>query len=440
MTRLFCATLGALMWLCSPRKKTIIDQVERAFPDRSSQWHLRIARLHCTRVFEMFLFILGLPHWPKKRFNRIQIDDSLIQAIRFANEQKRPLVFAIPHSTGMEGLTLIPQRIPECPPIITLYRALDYAPAEAYVKWARQRWGATLAARKEGLLLAKKQLASGHGVAAILFDQSTPSGGYLLSFFNRVCMATNLPGLLASKSNAVTVFLYARREAFWKTRLEGTVLDAQSAADITIATHRELERTLQNDDSACADWFWSHKRWKGLLRYYNIFSFANRKSYLSEQFGPSTTLPRNTRIALQLPALNPSINPNQLVSLIGKLRPDATIDLITPRTDTPIEQSETLVHIWNLDSDLRSNRALRETLANRHFDIYLNLDPNPLNQPSIKRFQAECRVGIVTEKPLKKVYHYTESVDIHAYQANPWPLWQRLLNSCGAPETELNQL
>jgi lauroyl/myristoyl acyltransferase len=435
-----CHFLGAVTYRLSDRRHSILSALERAFPEKDAAWREKIARMHCSRMFEMFLLILALPHWsPAKIRRRFRLDPS-IEFVRQAAAEGKPVMFAIPHSALMESLTVIPTLDPSLPQIITLYRPLDSAAAEAYVHWAREKGGAQLVARKEGLMKAKNHLASPPSIVGILFDQSAGDLGHLMLFFNRVCSTTNLPGLLAAKAGAKIVFLHTHREGFWKGAIVAKPVEIGTApkpADIMDALHETLEEHLRSGDEACSNWFWAHKRWKGPQRRAHVLTFQTRKSYLPEQLARRglATLPQRTRILLRLDA-RPELLPTarRVLRLLRNQRPDARFWVLAPEElDTgkygPVEE------IIRLPQDAEARIKTLKAVNDRYFDLLFCLDSSRAATQEARLLLVDFAAGVQLPGGPRKVYQVRASTSDAEYLKHPWTTWKHLFTQMGiAPE------
>lgn len=434
-----CRFLGWIVWRFSDRRHTILSALAHSFPDRDASWRCRIARTNCARMFEMFLLSLALPHMSRRRRGRIRLHPSAIDLFE-GSGKGHPLVLAIPHSSLMEALALIPEMHPDVPPVVTLYRPLDFAPAEQYVRWSRQRWGVRMVSRRDGLLQAKQQLQSGHGIAAMLFDQSAGSQGHLMLFFNRVCSTTNLPGLLAARTGARPYLLYCRRTAFWSGEIEARPLPLSTrSAEVMTATQRELENLLSENDDACADWFWAHKRWKGLLRPSQVLTFPRRKSYLKEQMRllGLRELPRNSRFAFRLspdPALLPAAA--KLVQVVRCQRPDALIWLLAPES-LPSDALPPHDRLFTLSAE-SSRRSDELAAANDAFvDALFVLDPSRSATAEARKIHCDFRAGLCLAGAPHGIYHASHDVVDPKYRSRPWATIRRLLHKLELTDEEI---
>jgi heptosyltransferase-2 len=434
LVQLGCRGLGGLVWHFSDRRRTILGGLRRAFPEKAKGWHEQIGREHASRMFEMFLLIVAMPHWSEARCReRVQVGASM-QALLNSPTKDGPMVFLIPHAAMTEAIPMLKFLRPEMPEVITLYRPLDFGPAEAYVKSARERFGVKLVARKEGLLKAKKQLQSGRGVAGILFDQSAGSQGHMMLFFNRVCSTTNLPGLLAVKTGARPIFVHSRRDGFWRGTIEAEILPfSQHPAEVMTNAHRALEALIAADDNNCADWFWAHKRWKGPLRPATFLSFPERKSYLPEQLAELglETIPRSTRIVVRLDGdPNSAGMARTVLGALRTCRPDAVFWLLVP-SDLEAPAAVGADRVVVLSASKRARRETLRAISAEGVDAFASLDPEPMAVGESVLLECDLRFGVCVRKPPRKCYQRHVILPAGASVSDRLAAWRQLLLELG---------
>ena len=443
VVKCLCRLLGWAVWHFSDRRHSILGSLSRAFPEKSEEWHRQIGREHASRMFEMFLLILATPHWSQRKcLDRVKVGAS-IRALLEGPRRDEPMVFLIPHAAMTEATTMLGGLYSPTPKIVTLYRPLDFKPAERYVKRARGRFGVELVSRREGLLKAKKQLQSGHGVAAILFDQSAGSQGHLMLFFDRVCSTTNLPGLLTVKGKAQPVLVRTRRDGFWRGTIEAQLLPkcGDPAAVMTHA-HIALETIVRSDDNHSADWFWAHKRWKGTLRPPTFLGFPERKSYLSEQMKllGMECLPRNTRVVVRLDPRPEMLGvARKVLHLLTVRRPDAQFWLLVPE-DLDSEQVPEGDRTISLPAPRRSRWGVLDSVNREFVDVLVGLDPSAAAVGEARRIQCDLRVGVCHRKPAGKTYHRHVVVSEASYVGDPFAAWIQLFEQLGINKESIEEV
>lgn len=435
-----CRLLGRLSYSFSSRRHDILSALDHAFPEKDAAWRERICRLHCTRMFEMFLIVLAMRHWsPREMRDRIRFSPGL-EAFLAGPAQERPSVLFLSHASTTEALAVLPAIAANFPPSLTLYRALDHPIADAFVKECREFAGNHLHARRDGLLKAKKALQSGRNTVGILFDQSAGFKGHLTLLFDRLCTTSNLPALLATRTDATAVLMYVRRDGFWRGTIEVYPLPAtQNPAELLRAANARLEEILRTNDSQCADWFWAHKRWKATIRKESILNLEGLKSYLPDELRARGLdhLPRHTRITLRLdprPALLPLAH--RFAALIREKRPDALLWLLVPEglaaSDLPPR-----------DEAFRLPRtkyarcsALKKLNAERYPDALFSLDPGAEAVAEARLIQCDFRSGFSLAPAPKRTFHAHVVVKDNEYLEHPLAAMVDFLKLLGIDRAE----
>ncbi|MGI9110028.1 MAG: lysophospholipid acyltransferase family protein [Opitutales bacterium] len=255
------AVLGRLLWLI--RGKVIRRNLAQAFPDKDAAWVLRIGRTSCRRTAEMGLFSIASPMMSEAEIrDRIVVDESVTSDEHGLPPKGTGAVLFVPHFALMEMMTATTLLRPELAKRewVVIYRPLDQAAAERWVKEARERFGMKLASRREGFARSMKAVREGQ-VAAILFDQTTQSGSNW-QFLGAPCAVTELPGIIAQRFKCPSRIYWADRTGFWRCRLRMEALRATDSIGLTIESNRWLEEKLRSGDDTCANWLWAHDRWK----------------------------------------------------------------------------------------------------------------------------------------------------------------------------------
>lgn len=257
--RLNAYCLGWVLWLL--RRRIIQANLHAAFPDRSAAWVNRLGRTSCQRTAEMGLFSIASPLMSADAIcQRIAIDPSMLTGPAALGSGGH--VFFTPHFTLMEMMSAVKALDPGFAQRdwVVLYRPLNQAWAERWIREARERFGMRMVSRKEGFAQTMQAVRAGQ-IAVILFDQRAQQGSRI-HFLGRPCAATELPGIIAQRFRASARIFWAERTGFWRCRLKLAALHATDAPGLTLESNAWLERQLREDEQACANWLWAHDRWK----------------------------------------------------------------------------------------------------------------------------------------------------------------------------------
>ncbi len=342
LLRAGAALLGEVVWWAQPRRRRLmLSNLRHAFPDRTAAWRRALARTCSRRLVETAMLTLATPHLSEQRIRRIgRLAPSAEGWARDRALRPRPVVFGTVHLALWESQTwfqlLSPVPLPE---FGIIYRPLDNAGADAYVKRSRERFGMRLLSRKEGFAESLRILRD-QGCMGILFDQNAGNQGVLSLLFGRVCATTELPGLLAAKYGAELRTFYPRRTGFWRVSFESDpVAHDGTAAGATFALNRWLETALAGDDDLCASWLWAHDRWRHQDVPARRFRLESKRDLLAGDLAARglTVLPRRLQVWVRLPNwLGDVVMALPWLRALRASRPDAEIILVAKRTFGPL--------------------------------------------------------------------------------------------------------
>jgi ADP-heptose:LPS heptosyltransferase/lauroyl/myristoyl acyltransferase len=340
------AVLGEAMLGLMPRRRRLIrSNLHHAFPEKSSAWRRRVARISSRRLIETALLSLAAPHLSERRIRAMarlgpSVEDWAAQAGR------RPTVFATVHLALWESQTwlkLLSQT--PLPKFGIIYRPLNNPRVDAHVKRTRERFGMRLLSRREGFAEAL-DILRGRGCVGVLFDQNAGRQGALATFFDRVCSTTELPGMLAVRTGAEMRTFYPRRTGFWRVEFESDPIAGDgTVGGITIALNRWLEEALRGDEDLCSSWLWAHDRWRNQNAPDRRFRLEAKRNLLANDLRIRNLerLPRNTRIWVRLPNwLGDIVMVLPLLRALRASRPDVEITLVGSQKFLP------LLEAWNV--------------------------------------------------------------------------------------------
>ena len=341
LLRAVAAAAGeAILWLAPRRRRVLRSNLHHAFPDRPRAWRRSIARACSRQLVETALLSLAAPFLSEARIRSIAVLSPSLEAFaRDLGARPRPVVFATLHLALWESQTWFKLLSPVAlPPFGIIYRPLDNAGADAFVKRTRERHGMRLLSRKQGFAEALALLRD-NGCVGVLFDQNAGMQGALTLLFGRVCSSTELPGLLASKYGAELRTFYPRRTAFWRVTFESQpVASDGTAAGGTLALNRWLEAALA-DEGLCASWLWAHDRWRNQDVPARRLRLEAKRNLLAEDLAARALAapPRRTRVWIRLPNwLGDIAIAAPLLRAVRASRPDAEITLLAKPSFAPL--------------------------------------------------------------------------------------------------------
>jgi heptosyltransferase II len=343
----FSSLLGRIIFLCFPRRrKLVLSNLHHAFPGKPEAWRRAIGRTSCQRMVETALLSLATPFLDERRLRAIiSATPELLACFAELKISPTAAVMCSPHFAYWEAQTSMPLIVPGAfPEFGIIFRPLDHAAANAFVKQSRERFGMRLLSRKEGFAEALRILRR-RGFVGILFDQNAGLQGALTLLFDRVCSTTELPGLLAEKFSSRVYGIYPRRHGFWRAELGADrIAHDGTSASVTLGLNRWLEQLLR-DDNLCASWLWAHDRWRNQDMPSRRLRLEAKRDLLAADLAARglTKPPQRTRIWIRLPNwLGDVVMAAPLIRAIRASRPDAEITLIAKKHFLP------LLAAWNI--------------------------------------------------------------------------------------------
>jgi len=434
------AVLGELTgWMQPRRRRLVLSNLQHAFPDRSQAWRRRIARKCSRRLVETGMLSLATPYLSERRIREIaRLAPSVEAWARDRAARPRPVVFGTLHLALWESQTwlklLSPVPLPE---FGIIYRPLDNAGADAYVKRTRERFGMRLLSRKEGFAEALRILRA-QGCIGLLFDQNAGNQGALTLLFGRVCSTTELPGLLAIKLGAEVRSFYPRRTGFWRVSFESDpIANDGTVAGVTLALNRWLESTLSADDELCASWLWAHDRWRHQDVPARRFRLESKRDLLAPDLRSRKlgALPRRLQVWVRLPNwLGDVVMAVPLLRALRASRPDAEFILVAKETFLPlVDAAKVADRLHPLPR--RGAGYFAHFLRLRHFypDVWLLFTQSQRGDVEAWLAGAPQRFGMIPagrHRPLL-THAWTPSGDFASSHPHQFELWTEFLKQFG---------
>lgn len=330
-----CALVGDIIYFLPTKRRYLgLSNLHHAFPDKPLDWHKKITREASRRLIEMAMYDLSAPYFSQQRIQQIitvpQETRDEINRLKGAYGGEGG-VMQIPHFTLFEALTAVPSFYEGMPELGAIFRPFDNKHLNEFIRQTRARFGVSLFSRKEGFGRALELIRRG-GWVGVLFDQNAGRTGALITLFGRTASASDLPGLMSKKFDAPCVVAWMRRTDFWRCSLEVEELQTERTPQaVTLASNRWLEQYLSRDDETCADWLWTHKRWKCQDDWHSRLRLQQKKIWLKESAESAglSEIPRRTRFWIRLPNwLGDIVMAVPLLRALRESRPDAEITVL----------------------------------------------------------------------------------------------------------------
>lgn len=322
----------------------VMNALHHAYPGKTEAWRHQLFLESSTRMFEMAFFMIASPYFSEKRTEAMVEIDVETQATMKAiledrADSNRSIILAVPHLCLSESALRIPSLLPNAPPLSVIFRPLNQLKIDAWIRQIRSRFGARMLSRKNGFNEAMANLRKGEMVV-VLFDQNAGRRGSTITFFDRVCSVTDLPGIFAKRFDSEVVLVLPERLSLWRARLHMKRMPACDSVDaVGIEAHRHLQEYLSQDFNKAADWLWMHDRWDHHVSAYKRFRLSQKKNNLElqNQMFNRSAVPRKTRLYVRLPNwLGDVVMALPVLRAIRKGRPDFEITLIGKAAFEPL--------------------------------------------------------------------------------------------------------
>ncbi len=259
---------AALGWVVArvgrPRWEVVREHLQTAFPEAGERWRRDIGRrcyAHLGAEAVALFRLAGMGRAQVRERTRV----TGLGVVESAVRQGRGVIILSAHLGNWEigGSALVARGFP-LDVVVARQRNELF---DRHLTRSRERLGFGIIPRNEGRRGVLAALKAGR-LAGILGDQDARRAGVFVDFFGRPASTARGPAVLALRSDALIVTLFAVRLPGWKPRyhvhleaLEGTAATGRAArvAAITQAYTTRIEEYVRRYPD---QYFWLHKRWK----------------------------------------------------------------------------------------------------------------------------------------------------------------------------------
>jgi KDO2-lipid IV(A) lauroyltransferase len=249
------------------RRTVALDNLRHAFPEKTEQERLKIARRSYEHFALLLLEFLKFNTWGKETFrNKVVFTPESI----FEELQKR--------YEGL-GFILVSGHFGNWE-VLFAYLTAYYFPGgmgiikrqhnpyiDQYVIELRQQWNLKLTYTRGAIVNCLKNLKK-QRFAGLLCDQDARDKGVFVPFLNRTASTPIGAAVLHLRSGAPLVFIYTVRTGLFRyhchfreihAEIESNDLTERNIAAVTAAFTAELEKAIRQYPE---QYLWFHKRWK----------------------------------------------------------------------------------------------------------------------------------------------------------------------------------
>lgn len=271
---------AALGWVVArvgrPRWGVVSEHLRTAFPDSGERWRRDVGRRSYAHLGAEAVSMFRLAGMGRAQV-RARTRVTGLQVVERAAREKRGVIILSAHLGNWEigGSALVARGFP-LDVVVARQRNELF---DRYLTRSRERLGFGIIPRNEGRRGVLAALKAGR-LAGILGDQDARGAGVFVDFFGRPASTARGPAVLALRSDALIVTLFAVRRRGWRPRYhvylepleESAGQSAGRSAERSAATGRaaRVAEITQSFTTRIEEYvrrypdqyFWHHKRWK----------------------------------------------------------------------------------------------------------------------------------------------------------------------------------
>jgi len=258
----------AVTWYCvfPLRRRTVVENLALAFPEKGPLWRLRTA-IRCARHFVSAAFdIASLDKAEEEDYRRMLQGIEGREHLEAVGEGGKPVICVAGHLGNWELLVSLFTMIKKVP-LAVLVKPLHNPLVEGMVTKRRQRYGFEIIHTGRDMREALRAVRA-NKFLGFLADQDAGRRGIFVPFFNVPASTFQGPAVFSYRLNLPILVVTCRRvssEGRYVIRLHPPIYpnpQANRQEEIERLTRlhvRHLESAIRE---APEQYFWFHKRWK----------------------------------------------------------------------------------------------------------------------------------------------------------------------------------
>jgi len=254
--------IGRLTWITNSRIRRIAEKnIQLCFPELTPEQQTELVKKILNETGKVILEAGKVWQLNEKKTLALVKGSEGEHLIKQAQKQGRGVLMACPHygSWEMVGLYCAKHY-----PMTSMYAPQKDPQADELIKHARQRTGANLIATDINGIRAMSKALKKKQLVAILPDQSPYDNGLFVPFFGHACYTMTLLPKLAKKTNAVVIYVYAKRlhnDSGFKLifREASKDLATMELEPATVQMNMDVEKLIRETPH---QYQWTYKRFK----------------------------------------------------------------------------------------------------------------------------------------------------------------------------------
>jgi Kdo2-lipid IVA lauroyltransferase/acyltransferase len=247
------------------RKKVVVENLQRSFPEKSDQEIKKITKDFYLHFCDVIVETVKLLTISKNTFKkRCVIDEKSIATFEYFFNKNQTIVGVMGHCGNWEW-GAIAHQVYFTRMITGVYHPLSNKNFDGFMLNLRSRFGGDIVAMSQlyKRLITLKQQNISTTIGLIADQTPPPESAYWTKFLNQDTPVFNGTEKLAKKFNYPVVYLNIKKVKRGNYHLSTTVITENpkenAEGEISELHTRHLEKNIQEQPYT---WLWSHRRWK----------------------------------------------------------------------------------------------------------------------------------------------------------------------------------
>lgn len=256
-------SLGAVWWtLLRYRRDVILENLARAFPERSDAERKRLGKLACIHLVTTMLEFLRIPRYAREGYPNVRFEG--LDHYEAAKAQQKGVLCLSGHFGSFELAVAAVARVAS--PISVVVKAFPGA-VDRFINQVRSGQGLQPIAAENAVRPILAALRSNHSVVFVLDQNATRSTGVFVDFFGQPASTMSALAVLALRTEAPVIAATIVREAPGRHVLRvhpafptpPAATRDEAIRNLTALYTRFLEDAIRAQPE---QWLWTHKRWR----------------------------------------------------------------------------------------------------------------------------------------------------------------------------------
>jgi KDO2-lipid IV(A) lauroyltransferase len=270
--RCLCALSDALAFVAGRvvgyRRRVVMDNLQKAFPDKPEKERRRIAAATYRNFFDAMLNIFRIRYASQRRVMR-SVTHVHLKMLQDLYARGGSGIILAAHYSCWEYIGTVQPYIGHRS--VAAYQPLSFAPLERVIAEARGRFGATMAALREVFRVLLESQAHGEVTLALMVADQSPARGACTHWLTLLGQRTPVligPERIAQKLGCAVMYLRVVELRRFCYQYELVMLSENAAQEKPMAVTKKFYAELEKDLLRAPHcWMWTHRRWKNQNRY-----------------------------------------------------------------------------------------------------------------------------------------------------------------------------